>query len=889
MNNKIASIIVGGIFFILSSLFTTQVSAQEFVVGDSIPEESVDLKPSIIYSTTAPKKYEIAAITVSGVDNMEHNVLINLSGLSIGQRVSVPGEEITQASKRFWNNGLFSNVVVTAEKTVGDKIYLNIHLEQRPKVADVIYHGIKKGESDDLNDKIGIIKGSQITPNMLNRAEIMVRRYYDEKGFNNADIRLMQRDDANDKKLVYIDVYIDKKEKVKVNSISLKGNQALSDKEIKKVMKKTNEKKYIPDFLRTKKFIENEYTADKEKIINKYNELGFRDAYIATDSVISNGDQTVNIYLTIEEGEKYYIRNIDWVGNTVYNSEALAEVLKMRRGDTYNQKRLQERLANDEDAVGNLYYNSGYVFYDLRPVEVNVTEDSIDLEMRIVEGPQATFNRINISGNDRIYENVVRRELYTRPGDLFTRESIERSYRQIAQMGHFNPENIVPDIKPDATNGTVDLNWELEPKSNDQIELSMGWGQTGLIGKVALKFTNFSMRNLTHKSDNYRGFIPQGDGQTFSISGQTNGQYYHSYSLSFLEPWLGGKRPNSLSVNLFYSKQSDVSDNYYNSDYFNNYNNYMYGYGNYNNYSNYDTYESYYDPDKYIKLIGTSVGWGKRLHWPDDYFTLYAELSYTRYNLKNWSHFLITDGSSNNINLGLTIGRNTTDNPVFPRVGSDFSFSVYATPPYSLWDGIDYKNLATSIKSEGYMNDMQKKYKWIEYHKWKFKSKTYTALTSGQKCLVLMTRADFGILGQFNKYKKSPFETFYMGGDGMSGASYSYGTEIIGLRGYGSGSFTPYMSEGYAYSRLSAELRFPLMLESSTTIYALAFMECGNAWTEVKKINPFDMKRSAGAGVRVFLPMVGLMGIDWAYGFDSVFGSKKFGGSQIHFILGQEF
>lgn len=874
--------------FVLS-LLSPNMSAQDSTTGYSFSEESVELNPTIIYSTAAPKKLEIADITISGIDNMEHSVLINLSGLSIGQRVSIPGEEITQAVKRFWNNGLFSNVSITAEKIVGEKIYLNIYLELRPKVSDVIFHGIKKGESDDLNDKIGIIKGSRITPNMLDRAEIMIRRYYDEKGFKNADIKLMQRDDPNDKELIFIDVTIDKKEKIKINKIFINGNTALSDKVLKRVMKKTNEKGYLPDFFRTKKFIDNEFTTDKENVINKYNELGFRDAYVVSDSVIPNDDKTVNVYLTIEEGEKYYIRNIDWVGNTIYNSETLAEVLKMRRGETYNQKKLMDRLANDDDAIGNMYYNSGYVFYDLKPVEVNVTKDSIDLEMRIVEGPQASFNRINIYGNDRVYENVIRRELYTRPGDLFSKEAIERSYRQIAQMGHFNPENITPDIKPDAINGTVDIDWQLESKSNDQIELSMGWGQTGLIGRLALKFTNFSTRNIIQKSDNFRGFIPQGDGQTFSISGQTNGKYYHSYSLSFLEPWLGGKRPNSLSVNFFYSKQSDVSSNYYNSDYFNNYYNYMYGYGNYNNYGNYNTYESYYDPDKYIKLIGVSVGWGKRLHWPDDYFTLYGELSYTRYNMKNWSYFLITNGSSNNINLGLTIGRNNTDNPIFPRFGSDFSLSVYATPPYSLWDGVDYKNLATSIKAEGYMNDMQKKYKWIEYHKWKFKSKTYTALTSGQKCLVLMTRADFGILGHFNKYKKSPFETFYMGGDGMSGASYSYGTDIIGLRGYDSGCLTPYMSEGYAYSRLSAELRFPLMLESSTTIFALAFMECGNAWTDMKKINPFDMKRSAGVGVRIFLPMVGLMGLDWGYGFDPVFGSKNYGGSQIHFILGQEF
>lgn len=387
-------------------------------------------------------------------------------------------------------------------------------------------------------------------------------------------------------------------------------------------------------------------------------------------------------------------------------------------------------------------------------------------------------------------------------------------------------------------------------------------------------------------------FIPQGDGQTFSISGQTNGRYYHSYSLSFLEPWLGGKRPNSLSVNLFYSKQTDISSNYYNSALYQNLNNYMYGYGSY--YGGYDygygytNYESYYDPDKYITLLGASVGWGKRLHWPDDYFTIYGELAYTRYNLKNWSYFLINNGTCNNINLGITLSRNSTDNQLYPRFGSDFSLTVSATPPYSLWDGVDYASLANDQTSASYQSELQEKHKWIEYHKWKFRGRTYTALTGGQKCLVLMTRADFGLLGHYNKYKRSPFETFYVGGDGMSGGSYTYATEMVALRGYDNGSLS-YYNESYAYARLAAELRFPLIMENSTTIYALAFVEGGNAWAKISDFKPFDLKRSAGVGVRVFLPMVGMMGIDWAYGFDPVNGSKQYSGSQVHFILGQEF
>lgn len=860
--------------------------------------EKVTENPIILYSAS-PRKYEIAEITVTGITEYEERVLANISGLHVGQSVYIPGDDITEAAKRYWKHGMFSYVNISAKKIVGNKIYLNIDLALRPKVTDILYHdpnktgendALKKGEIDDLEEKIGLMKGGNITPNMLTRAEKLIRRYYDDKGFKNADIKVVQRDDPGHENSVFIDIYVDKKDKVKVNDIILTGNSALSDKDIMKVMKKTNKKGYLRDFFRTKKFIDDEFSGDKDKIIEKYNELGYRDAIIVADSVVGYDDKTVNVYLTLDEGDKYYLRNIEWVGNTVYPSEILDEYLNMKGGDVYNQKKLGERISTDDDAIGNLYYNNGYVFYDLNPVEVNVVGDSVDLEMRIVEGPQATINRVNIYGNERLYENVVRRELYTRPGDLFSKDALERSYREIGQMGHFNPENIQPDVKPNTSDGTVDINWNLESKSNDQVELSMGWGQTGLIGRAALKFTNFSMYNLFHKSDNYRAFIPQGDGQTFSISGQTNGSFYHSYSISFLEPWLGGKRPNSLSISAFYSKQSDISDTYYNSAYYNNYYQYMYGYGyggyGYGGYgNNYYNYDSYYDPDKYISLMGVSAGWGTRLHWPDDYFVLYGELSFTRYNMKNWDYFLIQNGASNNINVGITLSRSTTDNPIFPRKGSDFSFSVSLTPPYSLWDNVDYEHLALDRNSANYQKELQQKYKWIEYNKWKFKSKTYTALTNGQKCLVLMTRADFGILGSYNRHKKSPFETFYMGGDGMTGASYTYATEMVGLRGYENGS----LGEGYAYTRLSAELRFPVMMENSTTIYGLAFVEGGNTWTSVKKFNPFDLKRSAGVGVRVYLPMIGLMGLDWGYGFDPVFGSRASSGSQIHFILGQEF
>ena len=849
--------------------------------------------PVILYSGTS-KRYEIADIVVSGIEENNHKTLIKLSGLSVGQRVSIPGQDITQAMKRLWATGLFANVKIRALKISGDKIWLEMFIEQNPKIKEVVFHGVRKGEASELEDKIGMFPGSQITQNGLNRSEKLIRNYFDEKGFKDAEVRVQQRSEPDEDGLAYVDVYIDKKDKVKVRIIHLEGNDALSDKRIKRIMKKTNEKGKLSEFFRTKKFVNDEYESDKDKLLEKYGELGYRDAVITYDSIASNRDEnTVDVWLNIDEGNQYFIRNIDWVGNTVYTSDQLSAMLGMKRGDIYNQKKLGDRITGDEDAITKMYYNQGYVMCAVIPVEANIVEDSIDMEIRFAEGPQATINRVLIHGNDRVYENVVRRELYTRPGDIFSYDNFERSYRAVANMGHFEQTSINPDVQPDPTNGTVDIDWQLESKGNDQVELSMGWGQTGLIGRVALKFTNFSMYNLFHKSDNYRLFLPQGDGQTLSFSGQTNGKFYHSYSISFLEPWLGGKRPNSLSVSLFYSKQTDISSNYYNSAYYQNMYNYMYGYGNYygnyGNYGYYNNYESYYDPDKFITILGASVGWGTRMHWPDDYFTFFAELSYTRYKLKQWDYFLINNGTCNNINLGLTISRSTINHPYFPSTGSEFAVSAYFTPPYSLWDGVDYEHLAADRTSATYQDELRRKHQWIEYNKWKFRSRTYTSLTNGVKRrLVLMTRFDIGLLGHYNKYKKSPFETFMMGGDGMTGGSYTYATEIIGLRGYDNGSLTPY-SDGYAYTRMAAELRYPLLLENSTIIYALAFVEGGNAWNSIGKFNPFDLKRSAGAGVRIFLPMVGMMGIDWAYGFDPIMGSRKYGGSQVHFVLGQEF
>ncbi|MBQ3769918.1 MAG: outer membrane protein assembly factor BamA [Prevotella sp.] len=857
--------------------------------------QDVIVNPDISYAGT-PRQCEIGGLTVKGVEGYEDYVLLGLSGLSVGQVIEVPGSEITEAIKRYWRNGLFSKVAITADSLVGNKVYLCVHLTTRPRVSAINYNGLKKSEREDMDSKLGIIRGSQITPNMIDRAKILAKKYFDDKGYNNAEIEIIQRDDVTSKNEVILDVNVDKKAKMKVRKIIFEGNDQLSDSKIKgnlfkkSAFGKINEAGKFRNFFKAKKYTPERYEEAKQALIDKYNELGYRDATILEDSVWTVDENHVNVFVKVDEGQRYYLRNITWVGNTVVTSDYLDRSLGMKKGDVYNQKQMKKRLSEDEDAVGNYYWNNGYLFYNLEPTEVNIVGDSIDLEMRIQEGTQAHISHVRIYGNDRLYEEVVRRELRTKPGDLFSKDAIQRSAREIASMGFFDPEKVNPDIKPNYDDGTVDINWELEQKSNDQLEFSLGWGQTGVIGRVGIKLTNFSMRNLFGKNKMHRGFLPIGDGEQVSLSAQSNGSYYYSFSTGYSTGWFGGKRPNSFSVSAFYSKQTDISSTYRNSAWMNNYYNYMGGYGSYN--TGYYDYTSLYDDDKFIKLIGISVGWGKRLRWPDDYFQLSTQLSYTRYMLQDWNYFLISNGNCNNINLGITLARTSTDNQLFPRRGSEFIASVTLTPPWSLFDGKDYANLATvetyNTNADRYQAELQEKYRWIEYHKWKFKSRTFTALTGGQKCFVLMTRAEFGILGSYNKDKKSPFETYYMGGDGMSGYSTSYAEETIGLRGYENGSLTPYGASGYAYDRFTLELRYPFLL-GNTTIYGLGFLEGGNAWSQTRNFNPFDIKRSAGLGVRIFLPMVGLMGIDWAYGFDRAYAGSAKGGSQFHFILGQEF
>ena len=859
------------------NLWAQEASDSTATALDTTAVDSASL-PEIEYALHR-QTYTIADIKVTGADSYEDFVLIGFSGLAVGDEIEVPGEQITKAIRRFWKQGLFSDVKIKANKIEGDKIWLEIVLKQRPRVSEVVYQGVKKSEREDIEVKVGLRAGSQLTPNIIDNTKTVIKKFFAEKGFHNAEVTIRQYADQDHPGYVRVAVVVDKKAKTRVGKIYLSGNEALTDLQINKVMKKTNDNNII-NLFRTKKFVTEEYENDKRAIIDKYNEEGYRDAYIVSDSVVPNPEDPtrVDVYINLSEGEKYYVRNISWVGNTVYPSEVLNNMLGVKKGDSYNLKLLQDRLINDDDAVSKLYTDNGYLFFNVDPVETSVSGDSIDFEMRMYEGRPATINEVKIVGNERVYEHVVRRELYTKPGQLYSQSDIMRSLRELAQMGHFNQEKLVPDIQPNPEEGTVDITYQLETKSSDQIEFSLGWGATGLVGSLGLKFTNFAIQNLFNKKS-YR-IVPQGEGQTFSINARTNGVYYTSASISFLEPWLGGKRPNSLSASIYFASQTGYSNRYYKAyqNLYNTYSDYYYYSGNSNYYQ--QLAESEADPGKYLRTFGVSVGYGKRLKWPDDYFSFYGELSYQLYMMKDWPYLLISDGTSHNFAINLQLSRSSIDNPIYTRRGSQFTLGLKITPPYSLINGKDYSQMTNN-----------EKYHLIEYHKWKFTGKVFTPLTPDSK-LVLMTRAEFGYLGHYNKYAKSPFESFYMGGDGMTSYT-SYSTEYIGMRGYTSGSLTPYdistgRNMGYVYNKFTMELRYPITLEQSATIWALAFLEAGNCFSDIKDYNPFNLKRSAGVGVRIFLPMFGLLGVDWGYGFDKINGSNQYGGSQFHFVLGQE-
>lgn len=800
-----------------------------------------------------PEEYTVAGITVSGVRFLDPNALIGISGLRIGQKVEVPGEQITAAVRKLWDQGLFSDVRITVTGREGENIWFDIYLQERPRLSSLRFEGIKKSEESDLKDKLSLPNGSQVTAHLLNRAERTIMNHYIEKGFLNTRVDIVQKDDPDMPNNVILNFIIDKQAKVKIEQIQFVGNEFFDNKRLRRVMKNTKQKDL--NIFKGSKYIESKLEEDRNSLVEFYNENGFRDFRILKDSTYALEDGKIVLVIKINEGNQYYLRNVDWVGNSIYTKEQLNRVFNVPSGEIYNQTMINKRLTQDEDAVNSLYLNYGYLFSRLTPVEKTIEGDSIDLEVRIFEGDPANLNNVIITGNTRTNEHVARRELYTNPGDLFSKENIIRSVRQVAVLGHFDPEKINPQPIPDQVNGTVDLLYALEEKANDQFEISGGWGAGMLVGTVGVRFNNFAMRNF-FKWKEWRPY-PSGDGQSLQIRAQSNGRVYQSYNISFIEPWLGGKKPNTLSLSAFRSLMTNGS-------------------------------KKGQDDRQHMIIDGGSVGFGKRLEWPDDYFSVFYEGSYQRYSMYNYTYyqFLFDNGTSNLASLTARLTRfSAGPNTIYPRSGSTFSLSAQLTPPYSAISG---KNMAGLTDEE--------KYKWIEFWKVVFKADYYFPLSSNDK-LILNTRAAFGYLGYYNKdIGPSPFENFYVGGDGMTGYSF-YGREVIALRGYTNGSLTPtvvkdgrVVEAGNVYSKLTVELRYPISLNPQATIYGLAFLEAGKAWYKISDYNPFKMNRSAGIGLRANLPMFGLLGIDWGYGFDrAVSGRPDDSGSQFHFVIGQQF
>jgi outer membrane protein insertion porin family len=817
------------LFLVLAGNLTAQVSLQDQL---SNPD----------YSN--PKEYVIGGVQVTGIQHLDQSVIIHLSGLQIGDTISVPGEKITNAIEKLWDQGLFSDVKIAADRIVNDQIFLNLILKERPRLSKFTFNGVKRGQADDLRENLNLVKGSQVTENLLLNIRSGVKRYFVDKGYRNVEVNIVQEADSTMPNNVILYINVDQNERIKIENLIIEGNQHFSDGKIKRTMKETKEKAFYHIF-KASKFIREDFKDDKKAIIDKYNEEGFRDARIIKDSVWKNDESTINLKLVIDEGNKYYFRNIDWVGNTKYTDKQLSQVLGIEAGDVYNQKLLDERLMG-ENSVFSLYQDNGYLFSNITPVEVNIEEDSIDLEMQIYEGKQARINEVSITGNTRTNDHVIIREIRTRPGDLYKRSDIQRTIRELAQLGYFDPEKLNVDFEPDPEKGIVDLEYIVEEKPSDQIELSGGYGAGMIVGTLGLTFNNFSLQNIFNPSA-YRP-LPAGDGQRLSLRAQASGPYYQNYSFSFVEPWLSGRKPNSLSVSVYNSRQTYGSDS---------------------------------TAQKFI-VTGASAGLGQRLKWPDDFFTLYTALGYKHYNIYQWSGFIYDDGVSNNINVTARLGRSSSGpNPIFPTRGSDINMSLEITPPFSLLNNKDYSNMTP-----------QEKYKWIEYHKWKFKGDWFTTLVGskegGSRALVLHSKFEFGFLAYYNsEVGPSPFEGFQVGGDGLYGYNL-YGRETIGLRGYTNNSLTP-SSGGNLYNKFSLELRYPLSLNPTATFYGLAFVEGGNAWYDFNEYNPFDLKRSAGFGIRVYMPMIGMLGVDWGYGFDEIDGKTGVNGSQFHFVIGQQF
>jgi outer membrane protein insertion porin family len=847
---------------LLLALFITTATAGAFAQADSVSIPYDSLK--VFNYSSSPREYVIQDVTVSGIKFIQEEVLISLSGLKPGNTITLPGDDATRVLNKFWEQGLFADAKITASKIEGNKIWIDLYLQERPRMLRVEFEGVGKSESQDLMDKINLRNGQQVTNDILDNTQRIVVDHFVEKGFLNTEVEIEQRADSVRVNMVELVIKVDKNDRIKIDEIFFIGNEVFPDKRLRRVMKNT--KKVNLNIFKSSKVIAEKLKEDKVSLVEFYNENGYRDAKILSDSMewLSEEEKRVNLYIRIFEGNQYYVGDIEWIGNTKYPAELLSSVLGIQRGDVFDQSIFDERLFIDQDAVNSIYLDNGYLFFDMTPVEVNVENDTIDFEIRIREGEQATVDRVIITGNTKTNEHVARREISTRPGDLFSKQEIIRSVRELASLGHFDPEQIEPNPIPNADEGTVDIEYKLIERANDQLEVSGGYGAGMLIFTAGIRFSNFSAGRIFEKGA-WRP-VPSGDGQTLSLRAQTNGQFYQSYNFSFVEPWLGGKKRNSFSVSAFHSKMNPDSYRYM-----------------------YNLTSDTEIEDKYMKITGGSLGLGRRLNWPDDFFTLQHALSFQRYQLKDYTgYFLAENGNFNNFSLNTTLGRNSTDQPIYPRRGSNISLSMQLTPPYSLFNStIDYANAPDEVK-----------YKWVEYHRWMFKGDWYKALVQN---LVIYTRMHFGYLGMYNTdIGPSPFESFDVGGDGLTGYNL-YGRETVAMRGYENSSLTPRVLDGEVvpglsgnksgnvYTKMTLELRYPVSLNPSATIFVLGFLEAGDAWFSIKDFSPFEAKRSAGVGLRAFLPMFGLLGVDWGYGFDEAYEGAGVSGSQFHFTIGQQF
>lgn len=831
-------------------LCSPNIFAQEPVPADSTastPAFSEDL-PMMRFDG-AQKLYHIRRIDVHGVQYLNPDILKSSAGLIEGDSVYLPSDFISNAISRLWSQRVFSDVKMGAEID-GDSLDLHVLLKERPRVYGWDFEGISRGKKKDLLEKLKLRRGSELSDYVIDKNKKLIKAYWAEKGFRNAEVDVrIDNDTLNPGQAVFVTFLIDRKDKVKIGKINFTGNEQFDDRRLRRTFKKTHQKSI--NFFRGAKLNESDFEDDKELLIDFYNSRGYRNATVLRDSIYPISEKRIGIDIDLSEGNKYYIRNVSWVGNSVYDTEELQRMFSVKQGDTYDKKSMHKRLGigkeTDPEAmsVSSLYQNEGYLMSQIEPAETIIGPDSIDIEVKIFEGKQFTINEVGITGNQRIDDEVIRRELYTRPGELYNRALLMQTIRTLGSMGHFNPEAIMPDIKP-VSNELVNVNWPLEEQASDQFNVAGGWGSGTFVGSVGITLNNLSIKNMFKKGA-WRPY-PMGQNQRLSLSAQTNGTYYKAFAFSFTDPWLGGRKPNSFTLGAHFSEQNNA-------------------------------YYVWQTSTQHFRTYGLSAGLGKRLNWPDPYFTFYAEASYERYSLKDWYSFVMTNGSANLLSLKLVFARNSVDQPIYPRRGSEFSASVQATLPYSLWDGKDYGDQT--------MSD-QERYRWIEFHKWQFKAQWFQALTRNSN-LVLMVRAEMGFLGSYNKNKVSPFERFEVGGDGMTGYNI-YGIDIISMRGYEDGALDP-VSDNYAcaYNKYTAELRYPIILKPSSQIYVLGFLEGGNAFESWKTFSPFRIKRSAGFGVRLYLPVVGMLGIDWGYGFDPPAGSTTKSGSQFHFVMGQQF